>query len=365
VRTWIIALFLLSTVSSLAQVSYSNEFLSIGVGAKAHGMAGAVVGNVNDINAAYWNPAGLSRIKEPLQLGLMHSEWFGGVGKYDHIGIARTLSASKESVAALSMIRLGIDQIPNTLNLVGADGSIRFDNVSEFSANDYGFLLSYATRLGAAKENRAVRLGINAKIIHRLIGPFAKAWGFGLDGGLLWEKKWFNLGLTVSDLTTTFTGWTYTFTNEQKLILEKTGNILPVSTLEKKLPHVGAGFTFKNVQFNKIHGLVEIGWNAFFDGRRNTWISSESINLDPKIGMEWGYNQLVFFRAGYGNIQKILSEINVNEFERVGQLHAGIGIKLGKIKIDYALANVANLTKDINYSHIFSAVLNFGTTENK
>ena len=96
------------------QVIYSNEFLHIGVGARAQAMSGAVTASVKDINAAFWNPAGLSQIKSNLQLGVMHSDWFGGIGTYDHIGISKSLNKSKNSVAAVSMIRLGIDQIPNT-----------------------------------------------------------------------------------------------------------------------------------------------------------------------------------------------------------------------------------------------------------
>lgn len=46
-------LFLLFTLGfsyySLGQVKYSNEFLSIGVGARALGMGGAVTGSVNDV----------------------------------------------------------------------------------------------------------------------------------------------------------------------------------------------------------------------------------------------------------------------------------------------------------------------------
>jgi hypothetical protein len=235
-----------------AQVIYSNEFLNIGVGARAMALSGAVNASVKDINASYWNPAGLSQINANLQLGVMHSNWFGGIGKYDHIGIAKSLNESKKSVAAVSMIRLGIDQIPNTLNLVAPDGSIRFENISEFSAVDYGFLLSYASGIGDVRDDKSLRLGVNAKIIHRLIGPFAKAWGFGADIGLQQIRPAYSIGAVLYDLTTTFTGWTYTFSPEQKIILEKTGNIIPVSTLEKTVPHFSAGFLYKAFKIKSI-----------------------------------------------------------------------------------------------------------------
>ena len=39
---------------------YSNEFLSIGVGARAQGMGNAFIASVDDVTAGYWNPAGLA-----------------------------------------------------------------------------------------------------------------------------------------------------------------------------------------------------------------------------------------------------------------------------------------------------------------
>ena len=62
---------------------YSNEFLSIGLGARAQGMGSAMTAHVGDATASFWNPAGLCNITNDLQLGAMHAEWFGGIGKYD------------------------------------------------------------------------------------------------------------------------------------------------------------------------------------------------------------------------------------------------------------------------------------------
>ena len=342
-----------------SQVSYSNEFLNIGVGARSHAMAGAVEASVSDVNAAYWNPAALANIKSSLQLGVMHSDWFGGVGKYDHIALAKSINKEKRSIGAISMIRLAIDQIPNTLNLVAPDGSIRFENVSEFSAVDYGFLLSYASALGSVSDDKSLHAGGNVKIIHRIIGPFASAWGFGIDAGLQWIRPHWQLGVVAHDLSTTFTGWKYSFSDEQKIILAKTNNIIPISTLEKTAPRLSLTFEYKAKIKDKITVHPEAGFNVYFDGQRNTPIVNKSFSMEPKLGVELGYHEIVFVRFGYGNIQKIKDELNINQYQTRGQLNAGLGIKIGKVNIDYALANIGNFAKEINYSHIFSATMNF------
>ena len=70
---------------------YSNEFLHLGVGADAFSMGNAVVASTNDVGAAYWNPAGLTSVNQWLQVTAMHSEYFAGIAKYDHIGVAHSL----------------------------------------------------------------------------------------------------------------------------------------------------------------------------------------------------------------------------------------------------------------------------------
>src|SRR5690606_6315623 len=141
-------LFFVQLVSVLAQTSapkYSNEFLSIGVGARAHGMSNAVTATTSDVTSGYWNPAGLLDLPSKYQIGLMHSEYFAGIAKYDYGSVATRLDSN--SAIGVSIIRFGIDDIPDTRFLYDANGTINYDNVRYFSASDYAFILSYARKI--------------------------------------------------------------------------------------------------------------------------------------------------------------------------------------------------------------------------
>jgi len=73
----------------LAEVpKFSNEFLSIGVGARSFGMSHAVSATTVDVTAGYWNPAGLTGLERDADFGLMHAEYFAGIAKYDYGGFA-------------------------------------------------------------------------------------------------------------------------------------------------------------------------------------------------------------------------------------------------------------------------------------
>ncbi len=227
---------------------YSNDFMYIGVGAQNFGMGNAVVATTNDLTAGYWNPAGLVKIPTNMQFSFMHNEYFAGIAKFDYAGVAFPLDSNKHAFA-LNFMRFGVDDIPNTLELIDADGSVNYDNVKSFSVGNYGILLSYARTI---IPNLSV--GATAKIVHNKAGGFAKSWGFGVDIGAMYKIKDWQIGLTVKDITTTFNAWSFSFSEKEKQILAQTDNTIPVSSTEITLPRIQLGVAYSKMFKDKIGG---------------------------------------------------------------------------------------------------------------
>src|SRR5215216_4595291 len=168
----VLSILFLSTTASAQFRKYSNEFLNIGTGARGLAMGSAQVASVNDGTAGYWNPAGLVGVKDNAQINFMHAEYFASIGKYDYASIAFP-SANNKRTVAITGLRFAVDDIMNTLYLIEPDGSINYNNIQAFSSADYAFLLSFSQRLKET-DHKNINFGINAKIIHRSVGKFAK-----------------------------------------------------------------------------------------------------------------------------------------------------------------------------------------------
>lgn len=355
-RTSILSFFILLSLSLDAQTDtkFVNEFLNIGVGARAHGMFGSVTASTDDVTSAYWNPAGLSRMDTEMSISAMHASWFGGIANYDYIGFGKLFNDRNESYGAATIIRMGIDNIPNTLNLIAADGSINYDNVLEFSAADYAFLLSYAQRVGGRRSG--LRVGGSAKVIFRQIGTFGSARGFGFDIGAQYTTDYFEFGVMLRDITTTINSWSFSLTPEEQVVFERTNNEIPISSTEVALPKVIIGAAFKSDEDYTFTYLIEGDVRFSTDGTKAGLFSGNNIGIDPSIGAELGYNQQAYLRIGFGNIQRTLNETSSTDRSLDFQPNVGLGINLGTFRIDYALTNIASVS-GVNPSHIFSLTL--------
>ena len=355
-RGGLILLFVFLSGTSFAQVQatkYSNEFLAIGVGGRAQGMGNTQIALANDVTSGYWNPAGLVNQTETYEGILQHGEYYSGIAKFDYL--AFSLKLDSVSGLGFSVIRFGIDDIPDTRFLYDANGAINYDNVRFFTAADYAFISSYARKI---KWLGGLHLGANFKIIYRQAGDFANAWGFGLDlGAQLYVKKW-RFGAVFRDATGTFTAWS----NNTELISDiftQTGNDIPQGIVEVTVPRLilGAGYRFQVQQF----GIVPtLDMAITFDGQRNTLVKSGFASIDPRFGMEVDFKQLAFLRFGLHNWQEI-TEITGAE-KIVVEPTFGVGFRIKMITIDYALTSVGPQSQDL-YSHVFSIKGSFNSKE--
>lgn len=347
----ILLLFLLSPFILSAQAfrNYSNEFLNIGVDAAGLGMSKSVVATTSGVNSIYWNPAGLVGI-EDYEGSLMHASYFAGIANYNHAAIAMPID--KQSAVGISVIRFGVDDILNTTELIDNQGNIDFNRISLFSSVDYAFNIAYARNL----LFKDIKFGVNAKIIRRIIGDFASSWGVGFDAGIQFERNMWSFGIMARNITTTFNSWAV---NEDEF--EKIRNAIPgqnqeapeTTEITKPTLQMGVAKNWKIGRFLNL--LTEVNANVRF-AETNDIISSEFASVDPAVGFQLDYDQLVYLRAGVGNFQYITEFDNSRSISL--QPNFGVGFKYNGIQIDYALTNIGSVGNAL-FSNIFSLTIDY------
>ena len=323
---------------------YSNEFLNIGVDASALGMSNAVVASSDDVNSGYWNPAGLVHLEDS-EAAIMHSSYFANIANYNYIAFAMPLD--DRTAVGLSLIRFGVDDILYTTKLIDQQGVINYDRINLFSAADYALTFSFARKLPVPGWN----YGVNAKVIRRIIGDFATSWGFGLDLGIQFESNDWKFGLMARDVTTTFNAWAI---NEERL--QDIKDAIPGQNQEEPeateltLPKLQLGMS-KLFTFNYDYTLrTEVDLICRFE-ENNDVISSSFVSINPALGLEFGYTDLVFFRAGVGNFQ---NELQIdNSTPLTFQPNFGVGFKYNGIFLDYAFTDIGDQSAAL-YSNVFS-----------
>jgi hypothetical protein len=318
--------------------------MNIGVDAAALGMSNAVTAQTDDVNAGYWNPAGLLNITSK-QLGLMHANYFANIAQYDYAAFAMPID--EHSAMAISLIRFGVDDILNTTQLIDSEGNIDYNRISLFSTADYGFTFSYAR----TTPIKGLTYGVNAKVIRRIIGDFADSWGFGFDVGVQYKLKKWQFGLMVRDLTTTYNIW-----NINEEAYQQIANAIPgenqdlPETTEITIPKLQLGFSRKFNFSPEYSLLAATNFNVQF-AQTNDIISTANVSIDPAAGFEFGYTSLVFLRAGVGNFQNVQQ---LDGSDKIGfQPNIGLGFQYKGFQIDYALTDIGDQSEAL-YSNVFS-----------
>ena len=337
---------------------YSNEFLNIGAGARGLAMGGAVISNQNDVYAPMWNPAGLTEVERDWQGAAMHAEYFESIAKYDYISFAKALD-SKNGVLGISIVRLGIDNILNTTQMIDSEGNIDYDKITKFSTSDYAGIISYAFHPGGKQK---LSVGVNAKIVYRNIGKFANGFGFGFDLGAIYKTdSGYQLGAMLRDATTTVNFWTINQKELSAVVNGEEFNPAPKDKMEITMPKLNMGIS-KNFELNRdLELLPEAGVNVDF-AKTATLISSDFASITPYLGAELSFQKMIFVRAGVDKFQNV-TDIEDLKRKVTFQPSAGIGVRYRGLTLDYAITSTG-IGGSNYFSNFFSLKLDMGDFRN-
>jgi hypothetical protein len=145
---------------------------------------------------------------------------------------------------------------------------------------------------------------------------------------------------------------------DEKSTFNDTGNEIPVSSNEVTLPRLVLGIAYQTNIGANFSLLAETDLTFSTYGREAALVSKNRLEIDPTLGIEIGYMNKAFLRFGMGNIQRRVNIENFDESTIEIQPNVGLGLKLGRLTVDYALTNLGDRT-DILVSHIFSVGIAF------
>ena len=180
----VLLLVLLSlSVSLIAKDNnHGAAYIRMGVGAKELAMGSAVTASVDNVTAAYWNPAGLSNLKG-MELASMYSVDMGLDRTYNYAGFGIRFNLG---AVALNWINMNVEDIQG----YNADG----EPTDSFDNGEHNLSLSYATAPGKFK------FGFSAKMYMSDIDDEQEN-GYGFDAGAIFDvNQYISFGVMLRDI---------------------------------------------------------------------------------------------------------------------------------------------------------------------
>jgi uncharacterized protein involved in high-affinity Fe2+ transport len=100
---------------------------------------------------------------------------------------------------------------------------------------------------------------------------------------------------------------------------------------------------------------AELDLNVRFE-QNNDVISTSFASINPALGLEFGYIDMIYLRTGVGNFQ---NELQIDNSEDLTfQPSFGVGFKYKGIQVDYAFTDIGDQSVAL-YSNVFSLKLDF------
>ena len=295
----------------------ASQFLKIGIGARAIGMGGAFTATANDVTAQYWNPAGLARVPGG-EATFGHIAWIADIG-VDYAAVSYELQGF--GMVGFTVVSMGMDGIPVTTSDKPEGTGEKYD------AGDMSIAVTYARNL-----TESFSIGFAAKYIHESLWHMSSS-GFAFDIGTLFTAPFLNgirLGANISNF-----GPKMKLDGRDSYIIYRTG---------------AAGNNVVNAEYQlnefDLPLLFRVGLASDLY-KTNDWKVTASLDaVHPNdnteflnSGVEVGWNEIVFLRAGY----KSIFEKNTEQGLTLG---AGFNYRLSSglaVMLDYAYLDFGRL----------------------
>jgi hypothetical protein len=255
------------------------QFLKIGVGARASAMGESYVAAANDVSAIFWNPAGLAHISKNEGM-FVRTQWIADM-TFDFAGLAFPLA----NWGTVGLFYSGLNM---------SDMQVRTEYKPEgtgelFTASSLNLGVSFARKM-----TERFAFGVNGKYIREQIWH-ETASTMAVDVGITYFStiKDLALGMAISNYggKMQMTGKEFLrFVDIDPNLEGNNENVIASLNAEKyDIPlvfRIGAAYKALNSDFHRIIFVMDgVSPNDY----------TEYLNL----GMEYGFREMVFLRAGY------------------------------------------------------------------
>lgn len=337
----IMLLLLTTSLKSFGQAGGAAvPFLLISPDARASGMGEVGTAIADDINAVFWNSAGLgfhdyfapSDLDDDedipyRQVSLTYSRWLPqfNADLYYAYGTIGQYFEELDGTVALNFILMNLGEFTKTYETGEVGG--------KFLSEEFAIGVSYGTMIA-----RDLALGFSLRYIRSNLAPVSEGTGNeagvgvsgSLDIGLLWKPSELNVfGLDMSERL----GLGFNLSNVgPKMTYRAESDPLPT------MLRLGAAYTVVRDDFNDLTLAIDMG---------KLLVKRDSLGSDPipkslvtgwenpgvelSIGAEYWYSQLVAIRAGYFTEPSALGNRKYWNF--------GAGVRYKMFSLDFSYIN--------------------------
>jgi len=310
--------------------------LMIPVGARGIAMGGSTLANSYGLEALYWNPANLARIDEfSTNVLVSHMEHIADIGvEYG------AFSTDIESFGSLgfSIKSLSVGNIPiTTVESPDGTGAI-------FSPQFLTIGLTYSRLL-----SDRISVGLTTNVVSEIMDRVSAT-------GLA-----FNVGVTYSDFAD-LNGLNIAFVMKNigpQMQFDGSGLLIPAQNPDLNRPE--QYYKVDAAPF-ELPSTLELGMSYTYDVNEQNilqfaglFANNNFYGDEMKLGLEYGYDNLLFLRAGYSTAYDMDSDFNSYG------LNAGFGLEYDMggvdLRVDYAYRAVQY--EGLGDNHLFSIGFGF------